>query len=159
MTIVDKIIESVKGALGDGFPVYYHNEPTLNIMTSEMEFPCALFQLLTNGRVIREGGQAKEAVSAAVFFVERSEFDFDAVLNEEIIDRCKKRAFAWLASANVGGLIDVLAINRTTRVYDRYDDILTGFGVSVDIKEQVGECEWHEPGGDFNDDFNNDFNI
>lgn len=159
MTIVEKIIASIKGALGDGFPVYYHDEPTLNVMTSTMEFPCALFQLLTNGRVVHEAGQAKEAVTAAVFFVERSEFDFDAVQNEQVIDRCKKRAFAWLGSVNGGGLVDVLAVNRTTRVYDRYDDILTGFGVSVDLKEQVGECEYHEDVGDFNDDFNNDFLI
>lgn len=159
MTIVDKIIASIKGALGDGFPVYYHDEPTLNVMTSTMEFPCALFQLLVNGRVVREAGQAKEAVTAAVFFVERSEFDFDAVQNEQVIDRCKKRAFAWLGSVNGGGLVDVLAVNRTTRVYDRYDDILTGFGVSVDIKEQVGECEYQEEVGDFNDDFNDDFLI
>jgi hypothetical protein len=159
MTIVDKITASIKGALGDGFPVYYHDEPTLNVMTSTMEFPCALFQLLTNGRVVREAGQAKEVVTAAVFFVERSEFDFDAVQNEQVIDRCKKRAFAWLGSVNGGGLVDILAVNRTTRVYDRYDDILTGFGLSVDIKEQVGECEYHEEVGDFNDDFNDDFLI
>lgn len=159
MTIVEKIIASIKGELGDGFPVYYHDEPTLNVMTSTMEFPCALFQLLTNGRVVREAGQAKESVTAAVFFVERSEFDFDAVQNEQVIDRCKKRAFAWLGSVNGGGLVDILAVNRTTRVYDRYDDILTGFGVSVDLKEQVGECEYHEEVGDFNDDFNDDFLI
>ena len=159
MTIVDKIIASIKGSLGDGFPVHYHDEQTLNVKTSEMEFPCALFQLLTNGRVVREAGQAKEAVTAEVFFVERSEFDFDAVQNEHVIDRCKKRAFAWLGSVNGGGLVDILAVNRTTRVYDRYDDILTGFGVSVDLKEQVGECEYHEEVGDFNDDFNDDFLI
>lgn len=156
MTIVDKIKQSIEAATG--LPVYYHDEPTLNVMTSTMDFPCALFQLLTNGRIVQEGGQMKEAVTAAVFFVNRSQFDFDAEQNEVIIDGCKASAFGWLASLNGSGLLSVQAINRTQRVYDRYDDILTGFGVSVDLVELVGECDYVPIGcNDFNDDFNLDF--
>ena len=160
MTIVDKIIASIKGTLGKGFPVYYHDEPTLNVMTSEMKFPCALFQLLTNGRVIREGGQAKEAVTAAVFFVEPSEFDFDAVQNEQVIDRCKKRGMLWLSQSSVDEYITARA-TRTSRVYDRYDDIITGFAFYVEATELTGfsDCEYVETPDDFNNDFNNDFNM
>ena len=32
MTIVQKIINSIKEAHGDDFPVYYHDEPTLNLL-------------------------------------------------------------------------------------------------------------------------------
>lgn len=154
MTIVDKIIKSIQDALYEApepeqetrgdvpapFPVYYHDEPTLNVMTSSMEFPCALFQLLTTGRAVFEGGQAKERVTAAVFFVEPSEFDFDAVENEKIIDRCKQRAFRWLLSLAGSSGLKLEAVGSTARVYDRYDDILTGFGVNVEIKESVGLC-------------------
>ena len=140
MTIVDKIIGSIKAALGDDFAVYYHDEPTLNLMTQTMQFPCALFYLLTSGTAEAEGGQMKERVTAAVFFVEPSQYDFNAVENERIIDRCKRRCFAWLLSMNGSADIDVYSINRTERVYDRFDDILTGFGVSVDLKELQGEC-------------------
>ena len=156
MTIVDKIIQSIEDACG--VSVYYHDEPTLNVMTSSMAFPCALFQLLNNGRLVQEAGQIKEAVTAAVFFVDKSEFDFDAVENERIIEGCKVLAFDWLSSLNGGGLLGVQAVNRTSRVYDRYDDILTGFGVSVDLVELTGDCIRTE-GADFNNDFNNDFNI
>ena len=176
MTIVGKIKQSITDATG--LPVYYHDEPTLNLLTSSMDFPCCLFQLLSQGAVVNEGGQIKERVTAALFFVDRSDFDFDAESNEEIIDACKGRAFAWLASLNVGGLLTLTANNGTRRIYDRYDDILTGFGLSVDLTEQVGLCIPAEYGcsdfnsdfnldfggecdiptdGDFNDDFNNDF--
>ena len=140
MTIVDKIIGSIKAALGDDFPVYYHDEATLNLKTQTMQFPCALFYLLTVGTAEAEGGQMKERVTAAVFFVEPSQYDFNAVENETIIDRCKGRCFAWLLSLNGSEEIGLHLINRTNRVYDKFDDILTGFGVSVDLKELKGEC-------------------
>lgn len=140
MTIVDKITDSIKSAHGDDFPVYYHDESTLNEMTSRMQFPCALVRLLSQGRIVMEGGQAKERVSAAVFFVERSRFDFDATENETIIDRCKGRAMAWLFTLTASHDLQLEEITRTSRVYDRYDDILTGYGVLAEIKETNGIC-------------------
>lgn len=140
MTIVDKIIESIKAAHGDDFPVYYHDEPTLNLLTSQMEFPCALLQLITTGTVVSEAGQMKERVSAAVFFVEPSQFDFDAIENETIIDRCKGMAMAWMLTLSGSPELQLENITRTSRVYDRYDDILTGYGVLAEIKETNGIC-------------------
>ena len=159
MTIVEKIIKSVKDRLGNDFPVYYHDEATLNVMTSDMDFPCALFQLLTNGQPVEEAGQVKERVSVAMFFVERSDFDFDAIENETIIHRCKGRAFAWLSSLARSPLVKMERKNGSSRVYDRYDDILTGYGLFLDLSELVGwsDCEEYVCPSDFNDDFNDDF--
>lgn len=159
MTIVDKIIASIQAELGADFPVYYHDEPTLNLMTSQMQFPCALFQLLTTGNAVNEAGQIKERVSAAVFFVEPSQFDFNAVDNERIIDRCKAKAFAWVNALNADPWLSLSALNRTSRIYDQYDDILTGFGVFVDLTELNGWSDCPVLQGDFNNDFNNDFLI
>lgn len=160
MTIVDKIFNSIQSELGASFPVYYHDEATLNLLTGDMDFPCALFQLLTTGNAVQEGGQVKERVSAAVFFVEKSEFDFNARDNEVIIDRCKKRAFRWLLSLSASQDVALYALNRTSRVYDQYDDILTGFGLFVDLSEMFGVTDCEDiPDGDFNNDFNNDFNT
>lgn len=140
MTIVEKIINSIKASQDEGFEVYYHDEPTLNLMTSDMTFPCAILQLLTTGDVEREAGQVKEVVSAAVFFVEPSDFDFDAIGNERIIDRCKGRAFAWLLGLAADPLVELVDLTRTSRVYDRYDDIITGFGLLAEVKELNGLC-------------------
>lgn len=159
MTIVDKIINSIQAELGADFPVYYHDDATLNLMTREMEFPCALVMLLTQGRPIREGLQIKERVTAAVFFVEKSQFDFDAVQNEAIIDRCKKRAFQWLGALGADPWLTLAAENSSSRTYNRYDDILTGYGVNVDLVEVEGFTGCPAVGGDFNNDFNNDFLI
>lgn len=159
MTIVDKIITSIKVALGNDSPVYYHDAQTLNVMVSQMTMPCAMFQILTTGNAVNEAGQMKERVSAAVFFVEPSQFDFNAVDNEKIIDRCKARAFSWLGALSSDALLTLTALNRTTRVYDDTDDILTGFGVFVDLTELVGWSDCPTVPYDFNNDFNNDFLI
>ena len=139
MTIVDKIINSIKAVHGADFPVYYHDDPTLNLMTQTMEFPCALLILLTRGRVPNIGGQLKEQVSAAVFFVEAQKgVDFDAVQNEVVIDRCKNRALAWLMSLPSSTYVENVTEAQSARIYDKYDDILTGYGVQADLREVVG---------------------
>ena len=161
MTIVDKIKNSIQAALNwtetvtdengntsevlHEFPVYYHDDATLNEMTSAMDFPCAIVLLLTSGNMERGSGQLKERVSAAVFFVEPSDFDFDAVENEAIIDRCKKRGEKWLGGLNLDRYINA-TLTRTERTYNRYDDILTGMGFLVEVTEQQGwtNCEQQE---------------
>ena len=138
MTIIEKIENSIQRRHGDDFPVYYHDEPTLNLLADEMDFPCAVVQLLVSGTATIDSGNARETVPAAVFFVEPSEFDFDAKENEVIIDRCKTRAFAWLLSLQTDGKLELEAIERTQRVYEQFDAILTGYAVMVRLKELQG---------------------
>lgn len=149
MTIIDKIKTSIQRAMGqmEKFPVYYHDEPTLNVIADTMVFPCAMVQLLVDGTATLDGGQAKEIVSAAVFFIEPSEFDFNAEQNERIIDRCKQRAFKWLLSLPLDQYLDIESVERTQRVYQQFDAILTGFAVLVRLKELQGvtDCEDEEP--------------
>ena len=142
MNIVTSIMQSIHRALdpeGGEFPVYYHDDATLNVMTSRMEFPCAMVRLLTTGRLTMEAGQAKETVTAAVFFVDKSRFDFEAVENEQVIEVCRELASRWLLSLTSSDLEPVSEV-RTSRVYDRFDDILTGFAVTLDLKEATGVC-------------------
>lgn len=138
MTIVDKITSSIKATHGVDFPVYYHDEPTLDLIAAEMEFPCAVVYLITTGAVTMGSGQARETVSAAVFFVEPSEFDFDAVQNEVIIDRCKRKAMQWLLSLTMDQWLELAEVERTQRVYEQFDDIVTGYGVMARLTELVG---------------------
>ena len=160
MTMVDKIISSIQAVHGEDFKVYYHDDPTLNLMTSEMEFPCALLLLLSQGQAVNIGGAIRERVSAAVFFVEKqADFDFDAIQNEQTIDRCKRRALAWLASLPASDMVELAAEARTSRVYQRYDDILTGYGVQADLIEVEGFTGCPSVDGDFNNDFNGDFLV
>ena len=151
MTIVENIIASIHAALdweetvvdGNGnevqvlheYPVYYGDEFFLNMATSHIKIPCAFVKLITSGTFVPEGQQWKERVTAAVFFVDKTEMDVNPVINEQIIDGCKWNANSWLDSLNAYPHLEMVRVERTARVYEQYDDILTGFGVMVDLME------------------------
>ena len=143
MTIIEKIRNSIQRVHGEGFEVYYHDDPTLNIIADSMSLPCAIVQLITQGRVEQQSGQWREVVSAAVFFVDRSEFDFDADDNEAVIDHCKVRALQWLAALPMDDALELVRVERTGRVYERFDAILTGFALMVELREieGVSDCD------------------
>ena len=159
MTIIEKIRASIQRVHGEGFGVYYDDDPKLNLRTGTMTFPCALVQLITQGGLDQQSGQWREVVSAAVFFVDLSEFDFNADNNEQIIDACKRRALRWLAGLQLDEDLTLVRWERTSRVYQRFDDILTGFAVMVDLRENEGVTDCPTMPYDFNSDFNNDFLI
>ena len=157
MTIIDKIKASIQSVHTD-LPVYYGDDAEVNLTTGSMTFPCAIIRLLSRGKVVRENGQLKERVSAAVFFVNLTEFDCDAEDNEDIIQDCKESAEEWLASLPLDDYIDATETD-TERVYQQYDDIVTGWGILLDVTELTGYTGCTESSGDYNNDFNEDFNT
>ena len=143
MTIIEKIRASIQAVHGSDFPVYYHDDPTMNLIADTMKLPAAIVQLITQGTIDQQSGQYREVVSAAVFFVDKSEFDFNADDNEQVIDQCKRRCLRWLAALPMDAHLDLVRWERTSRVYERFDSILTGFAVLVDLREREGvtDCE------------------
>ena len=143
MTIIEKIRASIQAVHGSDFQVYYHDDVTLNELADTMELPAAIVTLITQGTIDEQSGQYREVVSAAVFFVDKSEFDFNADDNEKIIDQCKRRCLRWLAALPMDEHLDLVRWERTSRVYERFDAILTGFAVLVDLREREGvtDCE------------------
>ena len=146
MTIIEKIRASIQSVHGSNFQVYYHDDPTMNLIADNMDLPAAIVQLITQGTIDQQSGQWREVVSAVVFFVDKSDFDFDADENEQIIDRCKRRCLRWLAALPLDPDLDLVRWERTSRVYERFDAILTGFAVMVDLREREGvtDCDNEE---------------
>lgn len=136
MTIVEKIKHSIEDATG--LPVLYQSVEQLNRIADNADYPCAFFFLLQEQRLNTDSDNIRERVQIAVFFVEQSVFDFDAVENEEIIQRCKERAITWIRALRTDDFIRLISQNATERVYDYFDAQLTGFAVNVTIEELVG---------------------
>ena len=143
MTIIEKIRASIQTVHGSNFDVYYNDDPTMNIIADTMTLPAVIVTLITQGTIDQQSGQWREVVSAAVFFVDKSDFDFDADENEKIIDQCKRRCLRWLAALPMDEHLDLVRWERTSRVYERFDAILTGFAVMVDLREREGvtDCD------------------
>lgn len=139
MTIIEKLITSIKDALGDNFPVYYHNEETLNVIADNADYPCAFVYLLETGDLVEENGVVKEEATFAVHFVELTDFDYCSMDNEAIISRCKRRALQWVNNLSKDRYFTLEDIGNTQRTYEAFDTILTGFGVLLTLKELESE--------------------
>lgn len=142
MTIIEKIKQSVEGATG--MPFFYHASGELNELIARCkELPVAYSFLLDSGTIDDVNGRYHERVTLAVMFCDKTEFDFNALENEEIIDRMKVKAYKWLQSLRMSNALRVVSINNTQRLYDDTTDVLTGFAVNITLEDiaGVGECE------------------
>lgn len=137
MTLINKIKKSVEGATG--FPFLYHAAGEINeLIARAAELPCAFAFLIDSGTVEDTNGMFHERVTFAVVFADKTQFDFNALENEEIIDRMKVRAFRWLQSLRLSDDLQLVSINNTQRLYDTTTDILTGYAVNVTLEEVEG---------------------
>lgn len=145
MTIIEKIKQSVEGATG--MPFLYHAAGELNEIVARCgELPVAYSFLIDSGTIDDLNGRYHERVTLAVMFCDKTEFDFNALENEKIIDRMKVKAYKWMQSLRMSNALRVISVNNTQRLYDNTTDILTGFAVNITIEDVagVGECELPE---------------
>lgn len=145
MTIIEKIKRSVEVATG--LPFLYHAAGEINELIARAgELPVAFAFLLDNGTIEDVNGMYHERVTFAVMFADKTEFDFNALENEQIIDQMKIKAYRWLQSLRTSNDLNVIAINSTQRLYDTTTDILTGYAVNITIEEMsgVGACDFLE---------------
>lgn len=142
MTIIEKIKQSVEGATG--MPFLYHAAGELNELIARCKsLPVAYSFLIDSGTIDDVNGRYHERVTLAVMFCDKTEFDFNALENEQIIDRMKVKAYKWLQSLRMSNTLRIVSINSTQRLYDNTTDVLTGFAVNITIEDiaGVGECE------------------
>ena len=142
MTIIEKIKQSVEGATG--MPFLYHAAGELNELIARCkELPVAYSFLLDSGTIDDVNGRYHERVTLAVMFCDKTEFDFNALENEGVIDRMKVKAYKWIQSLRMSNALRVVSVNNTQRLYDNTTDVLTGFAVNITLEDVagVGECE------------------
>ena len=137
MTIIEKIKESVEGATALGF--LYHAAGEINELIARAEsLPVAFAFLLDSGTIEDVNGMYHERVTLAVIFADKTQFDFNALENEQIINEMKIKAFRWLQSLRLSDTLRVVSINSTQRLYDTTTDILTGYAVNITLEEVQG---------------------
>lgn len=145
MTIIEKIKQSVEGATG--MPFLYHAAGELNELIARCsELPVAYSFLIDSGTIDDVNGRYHERVTLAVMFCDKTDFDFNALENEQIIDRMKAKAYKWLQSLRMSNALRIVAVNNTQRLYDDTTDVLTGFAVNITLEDiaGAGECELPE---------------
>lgn len=137
MTIIEKIKTSVEGATALGF--LYHAAGEINELIARAEsLPVAFAFLLDSGTIEDVNGMYHERVTLAVIFADKTQFDFNALENEQIINEMKIKAFRWLQSLRLSDTLLVVSINSTQRLYDTTTDVLTGYAVNITLEEIQG---------------------
>lgn len=136
MNIIRELKESIERACN--VPFFYGSAEDVNRALDNADFPCALAFLIQQGAVTDVNGVLRERLTFAISFAELTQFDFEAMENEDIIERCKERAFVWLQAMRTNDKLNLISINSTTRDYIEFDAIVTGYGVNVTIEEAQG---------------------
>lgn len=141
MTIIEAVKNSIERV---GCAFLYHADGELNELVArepafDGDVPVALCYLLGSGSTDITAGVARERVNIGVFFSLKTNFDFDAIENERLLDVCKQYAQRWLLSLNDDAWLRLVSLNSTERVYDTTTDILTAYAVNVTLEEIHGQ--------------------
>jgi len=138
MSIISKIKASVESATG--YTLHYYDESTINEVLDANPLPCAFYYLRKDTELLVDGEQNRERANVAVFFVNKTEFDFNSADNETIIEAVKTKGNIWLRSLMADSALKISEGTqvRTTRLYNQFDVILTGIGFNITLEEVYG---------------------
>ena len=145
MTIIDKIKASVERI---GIPFVYGSMDDVNEVISGHDFDGGMLcycTLITTGTARYDvSGRWHDRVQIAIFIVNKTEFDMCSIENEDIVDACKREVYRWLVSLRDNRDIKLEEVTSSQRVYDEFDDIVTGYGVQATIEEVqgYGRCDY-----------------
>lgn len=146
MSIIDKLKLNVETTTG--LPFVYGAQGDVNRALDYTALPCVFAYLIDTSAVEDVNGLCHERLTLALFFVNKTTFDFEGVENEGIIDGMKRRAFAWYANARTWDTLRLIGVNSALRVYDEIADAtITGYALNVTIEEVegVGRCNAPQP--------------
>lgn len=134
MGLIHKIKREVENA---GFAFYYDSGNGLNQLLDGADFSdnktvVFAFQLSTTNLV-----DGKENGQVGLFFARLTEFDFEAMENEEIQEATKADAWKFIKQTERGSVISIGDVTLR-RFYDEFSVNVTGVAVNAVIYELSG---------------------
>lgn len=141
MNVIEKIKSSIETS---GLPFFYGSRGDINRVLDRAPLPCSFAYLLETNAATDTNGICRERLTLAVFFVNKTTFEFEAIENEDIIDGCKREALKWYTRMRMSDDFRLISLNNTLRVYDEIADAtVTGYALNVTIEEidGIGACD------------------
>lgn len=149
-TIIDKLADTIAALpLEKGqkhkMPFVYEGADVQNMVFDNVKTPLVACVPITSAAVTDERGNYHERITLALWFADKmceGVPDYDAMKNERVIDRCKRRAFKWCASLFPKKELELVSVNGGDRAYLESDAMLTGYMINVTLEEVagVGKC-------------------
>ena len=140
MSLVTKIKKEVNKA---GFQFFYDSGGGLNKMLDSADFDdgkTVVFAFLLTSTQFNDG---KESGNVGLFFSKMTEFDFEAMENDEIQDSCKTDAWKFIRRLERGNTLTIGDVTFT-RFYDEFSVNVTGVALNATLTETVGLCQSYQ---------------
>lgn len=138
-TSVERKIASVAEKI-EGINYIYDNWATANIRLDKEALPVIINILPVSGKFSISRTQLRDCPSCMIAFADKTNFDFDGIENDSIIERCKGYAIEFIKALNKSGLFEWLSDDVPYSIfYDKLDVNITGIMIELKLKEAQGE--------------------
>ena len=138
MGLLQKLKNIIEGA---GYQFLYDSNNGLNELFDNVELPekkSVIYVNLLGGTKLVEG---IESGNIALFFCRKTDFDFDTLENEKIIQECLYDARNLEILIKRGNVLTISGELLIERFYDNFSVNVTGVAVNVNLSETVGMTE------------------
>ena len=145
-TIIDKLAATIERTPIEAggtkkLPFLYDDAHMLNIRLDKVGAPFAAAILVESGVVTDTMGMWHERITLGVWFADlmpQASADQDGRITEQVIQKCKERAFRWAASLTPAGELKLISVNGSQRSYLDDDATLCGYWLNVTLEEVEG---------------------
>lgn len=111
----------------------------INLRADQTPTPIMVNVLPVAGAFHLNGRRITESEECLIGFLDKTDFDFDGVKNNEVIERCKKLALEFLMTLNESGLFETVSGDVSFGIeYNLLDVNMTGVVLSLRLEEKEG---------------------
>ncbi|WP_294533331.1 hypothetical protein [uncultured Bacteroides sp.] len=131
---IAKIAEKVPGAT-----YLFDNWATANVRLDKLPLPAIINLLPVSGKFHIGRTMLKDYPNCMIAFADKTEYDFDGKMNDEVIERCKGLAVEFIKEVNKSGMFEWVSDDINYSVfYDKLDVNITGIVIELQLREVQG---------------------
>lgn len=131
---IRKIAESLEGV-----NYMFNNWAQANVAIDNVDGPTIIYVLPPSGELDFHYTRVRDYPQCQIAFVASTEFDFDSVENDNIIEQMKRLCIKFINKLNESGMFEMIEGRLTYRVlYDFLDQNVTGIVITPQLKEEEG---------------------
>ena len=135
---VERKIASIAAKM-EGVTYLFDNWATANVRLDKLEFPAIINLLPVSGSFRIGRTQLKDCPDCMIAFADKTEFDFDGVENDGVIERMKALAVKFIRELNKSGLFEFISDEVNYSVfYDKLNVNVTGSVIELRLREVQG---------------------
>lgn len=111
----------------------------VNLRADQTPTPIMVNILPVSGAFHLNGRRITESVNCLIGFLDKTQFDFDGIENDAIIERMKKLALEFIMTLNESGLFEPITGEVPMSIeYNLLDVNLTGVILQISLEEKRG---------------------